>query len=163
MQVLPEFADEIVDELEETGGKYPKDLHNRCMFMRKNPDDLGFACAIYPTRPTICREFLCYRMLIHHPTSGEVRGRIIGINELMTRDEVLLAIWNEKIAILPHPFEWHHDSVQHSQGPGTRVLHWHDSHIHAHVNNLGRADDHEWVTTVLDVLASHGYKGDTVE
>jgi Fe-S-cluster containining protein len=162
VHVQPEFADEIEEEFEESGGK-PAGSQKGCPFMRKNPAGRGFACAIYPTRPTICREFLCYRMLIHHPASGEVRGKVIGINELRTHDEVLSAIWNEKIAGLPHPFETHHDSVQHSHGPGAQGIHGHDTHIHAHVNGIGHADDYEWVAKVLAVLESHGYHGDPVE
>ena len=163
VHVQPEFADEIDEEFEESEGKILQDSHKGCIFMRRNPAGRGFACAIYPTRPTICREFLCYRMLIHHPDSGEVRGRIIGINELKTSDIVLAALWNEKIASLPHPFETHHDSVQHSHGPGAQAAHGHESPISAHINGLGHADDHEWEANVLAVLASHGYRGDPVE
>ena len=161
VHVQPEFADEIEEEFDEFGGKLPAD-HKGCTFMRRNPDGKGFACAVYPTRPTICREFLCYRMLIHHPLTGEVRGKVIGINELRTHDEILTSIWNEKVTVLPHPFS-QHDSVQHSHGPGAQVAHGHESHIHAHVKGLGHADDHEWVENVLTILASHGYKGDPVE
>jgi hypothetical protein len=162
VHVQPEFADEIEEEFEESdGGKIPTG-HKGCTFMRKNPEGRGFACAIYPTRPTICREFLCYRMLIHHPASGEVRGRVIGISELKTHDDILAAIWTDKIAHLPHPFS-QHDAVQHSHGPGAQASHGHDAHIHAHVKGLGHADDHEWVENVLSILASHGYRGDPVE
>lgn len=161
VHVTPDFADEIGEEFEEFGGKVPED-HKGCVFMRKNPEGRGFACAIYETRPTICREFLCYRMLIHHPASGEVRGKVIGINELRSHDEILAAIWNDKIAHLPHPIQ-HHESVQHSHGPGTQVTHGHDAHILAHINDVRHADDHEWVENVLTILATHGYKGDPVE
>jgi uncharacterized protein len=163
VHVMPEFADEIEEEFEESGGGKVVSSPQACVFSRKNPQGRGFACAIYPTRPTICREFLCYRMLIHHPASGEVRGRIIGINELRTHDEVLQAIWNDKIAHLPHPFATQHDSVLHSHGPGAQVAHGHESHIHAHVQGLGHADDHEWVENVMSILATHGYMGDPVE
>jgi len=72
-----------------------------CPFMRKNPAVKGFACAIYATRPRICREFRCYRMVIHHPDGHEC-GRIMGRNELKTGDESLAHIWKEQIAPLPH-------------------------------------------------------------
>jgi Fe-S-cluster containining protein len=77
--------------------------------MRKNHEGKGFACAIYPTRPTICREFRCYRMLIHHPSSGETRGKVIGINELRTHDENPAALrprWASRIdrRIRPDPY-----------------------------------------------------------
>lgn len=163
VHVTPGFADEIGEEFEEYGGKIPEG-HKGCVFMRKNTDGRGFACAIYETRPTICREFLCYRMLIHHPPSGEVRGKVIGINELRSHDEVLTSIWNENIAALPHPFATQHNTVQHSHVPGADgPVHGHDSHVQAHVKGLGHADDHEWVTNVLTILESHGYMGDPVE
>lgn len=161
VHVAPEFTDEISEEYEEYGGKVPED-HKGCVFMRKNPTGPGFACAVYETRPTICREFLCYRMLIHHPLTGDVRGRVIGINELRTHDEILISIWNDKIAHLPHPI-MHHESVQHSHGPGTLVTHGHDAHILAHINDISHTDDREWVEQVLTILASHGYRGDPVE
>ncbi|MDO9324644.1 MAG: YkgJ family cysteine cluster protein [Methanoregula sp.] len=72
-----------------------------CPFMRKKPDGKGFACAIYTTRPRICREFRCYRMVIYHP-DGQECGRIMGRNELKTLDEPLARIWKEQIVPLPH-------------------------------------------------------------
>jgi uncharacterized protein len=72
-----------------------------CPFMRKNKAGQGFACAIYATRPRICREFRCYRMLIHD-SEGQECGRIMGRNELRTRDDALEQIWIERIAPLPH-------------------------------------------------------------
>jgi Fe-S-cluster containining protein len=161
VHVEPEFADEIADDFEETGGKDPD--RKGCFFSRKNPAGKGFACAIYATRPSICKDFECYRMLIHHPASGETRGRIIGINELKSRDEALILIWSEKIAHLPHPIHAKHDEVQHSHAPGAHAVHGHDSHILAHVQNLHHTDDHEWVNNVVAILAAHGYHGDPVE
>ena len=69
--------------------------------MRKKPAGTGFACAIYATRPRICREFRCYRMLIYNPDGHEC-GRIMGPGELKTADETLAQIWKEKITPLPH-------------------------------------------------------------
>jgi len=162
VHVQPEFADEIGEEFEESGGKSP-DPHKGCIFMRNNPQGKGFVCAIYPTRPTICREFLCYRMLIHHPASGEVRGKVIGINELRTHDEILAAIWKEKIAHLPHPFSAGHAPPGHAPASGAPAVHGHDSHIIAHIQDLGHGNDKEWESAVISVLAAHGYHGDPVE
>ncbi|MDO8871557.1 MAG: YkgJ family cysteine cluster protein [Methanoregula sp.] len=72
-----------------------------CPFMRKNPNGNGIACAIYITRPRICREFRCYRMLIFNRDSQEC-GRIMGPGELKTDDETLAQIWKEEIKPLPH-------------------------------------------------------------
>jgi Fe-S-cluster containining protein len=163
VHVQPEFADEIDEEFLEQSGNQKDASEKGCAFMRKNPVGKGFACAIYPTRPSICREFRCYRMLIHHHTSGELRGKVIGINELKTQDEILAALWKEKIAHLPHPIESQHAQVQHSHGPGAQAAHGHDTHIHAHLHGLQHTEDHEWVNNVITVLAAHGYHGDPVE
>lgn len=72
-----------------------------CPFMRKKPDGNGIACAIYATRPQICREFRCYRMVIYN-RDGHECGRIMGPGELKTADEPLAQIWKEEIALIPH-------------------------------------------------------------
>ncbi len=163
VHVQSEFADEIGDkflEQDETG----KGSHIKgCVFMSKNPAGKGVACAIYPTRPNICREFKCYRMLIHHTSSGEIRGRIIGINELRTKDEILAAIWKEKIATLPHPLHSQPGAAQRSLASGTSVSCGHDSHVLAHLHGIEHPDDSEWVDTVITILGDHGYHGEPVE
>ncbi len=79
--MLPEFADDFADKFEEMQNNRTDAPNQGCVFTRKNPNGPGVICSIYPNRPTICREFLCYRMLIKHRQTGELRGRLIGINE----------------------------------------------------------------------------------
>ena len=157
VHVQPEFADEIGDDFMDMDPKAAKPPHKGCIFSRKNPAGQGFACAIYPDRPDICREFQCYRMLIQN-LIGEIKGRVIGINELMTKDQVLAAIWKEKIAHLPHPFNEEHGS----KIPGNPSVHGHESHIFAHLFELGHGDDGEWEATVISILAAHGYRVEPV-
>ena len=164
VHVQPGFADEIEEDFTESPPKGADPARKGCIFMRKNPEGKGFACAIYPTRPNICREFECYRMLIHHNLSGETRGKVIGLNELRTHDEILAAIWNEKIAHLPHPFTDHHAPSGHPPASGSPAdAHGHDSHIHAHIHDLAHGEDEEWVSSVITILAANGYHGDPVE
>lgn len=163
VHVQPEFADEIGERFLEQDEKGKEPARKGCVFLCKNPEGKGFACAIYPTRPNICREFKCYRMLIHHKPSGEVRGRVIGINELRTQDEILAAIWKEKIAALPHPIHSREGAVPHSHAPGAAPANGHDSHISAHIHGISHPDDHEWVNNVVTILAAHGYHGEPVE
>ena len=163
VHVQPEFADEIEEDFIDSDPKTTTPAPKGCIFSRKNPAGKGFACAISPTRPDICREFTCYRMLIHHPATGEMRGKVIGINELKTQDMILDAIWNEKIAHLPHPFNAHNVPEGHSPASGAPAVHGHDSHILAHLNELGHGDDVEWESAVITVLAAHGYHGEPVE
>jgi uncharacterized protein len=162
VHVRPEFADDIDEEFTECG-LAGDPTRKGCVFMRKNPEGRGFACAVYETRPPVCKEFQCYRMLIHDRPGGELKGKVIGVNELRTGDERLAAIWAEKIAHLPHPFMTRHGSVQHSHAPGANASHGHESLVHAHINGTNRGNDEEWVGTVITVLAAHGYHGDPVE
>jgi len=91
-----EYAD-----IQPPGSKEGKPVKG-CPFIRKNQIGSGIACAIYATRPQICREFRCYRMVIYHKEGHEC-GRILGRNELKTNDEPLAQIWKESIAQrLPH-------------------------------------------------------------
>ena len=163
VHVQPEFVDEIGEEFTESDPKGTGAARKGCIFTRKNPLGKGLACAIYPTRPSICREFKCYRMLIHDQLSGEPRGKVIGINELRTHDEILAAIWKEKIAHLPHPFTGHHGPAEPVHASGAPAGHGHDNHIHAHINDIGHGDDEEWVSSVISILAANGYHGDPVE
>jgi len=153
VHVLPEFADEIEEAYMEPEQQEPRSPLQRCVFQKKDNHGLGFACAIYPTRPAICKKFTCYRMLIYHQESGEVRGNVIGSRELRTDDAVLRAIWDNEIGCLPCPSGTHRDASSHGC----------ESRIHANISGTAPADDHDWVENVLTILASHGYKGDPVE
>jgi Fe-S-cluster containining protein len=163
VHVQPEFAKEISDEFSK-GGETKKDPAKKgCIFMRKNPAGEGFACAIYPTRPSICREFKCYRMLIYHTSSGELRGKVIGINELRTQDEILAAIWKKKISQLPHPIANRHAPAQPAHSPAAPGAHGNDTHIHGQLYGLTQNEDKVWVNNVITILVAHGYHGDPVE
>jgi len=162
VHVLPEYADEFADKFEEMENNGKNAPQKGCVFMHRKSDNPGFFCLIYPDRPTVCKEFLCYRMLIKD-NSGACRGKVIGINELKTHDAILEAIWKEKIAHLPHPFESEHHKMQHSHAPGAEKSHGHDHHMLAHIYGLEHADDRQWMETVMTELAAHGYQGDPVE
>jgi Fe-S-cluster containining protein len=161
--VVPEFADEFAGTFEEMPDAGRNTHQKGCVFSRKNSGGPGFICVIYPSRPTICREFLCYRMLIFHRETGELRGKLIGINELRTDDEALAVLWKEKIAQLPHPFESEHQKIPHSHATGEERSHAHDPHVLAHIYGLTHADDRKWIENVRTVLEAHGYHGDPVE
>ena len=142
VHVQPEYADEIAGEFEETGG-VPGAGEKACPFLRPNRGGEGSVCAIYTTRPPVCREFRCYRMLIYDVASGDVRGKVVGSYDLQTRDETLALLWKEKIAGLPHPLP------RQNAVPFTSLS--------------GSAGDREWTRLVQAILATHGYTGDPVE
>lgn len=72
-----------------------------CPFLCRKKYGDGFACAIYTTRPQVCREFRCYRMLVYD-SSGHLSGKVIGAGQISTSDEALARLWKEKIAAIPH-------------------------------------------------------------
>lgn len=100
VHVQPEYADAVSVTYSEQKPK-SENLEKKCTFLQKNPDGNGFVCTIYPTRPPVCREFRCYRMLIH-TSGGILAGKVIGQNEIRTTDETLATIWKEHIFPLPH-------------------------------------------------------------
>ncbi|MFA4861031.1 YkgJ family cysteine cluster protein [Methanoregula sp.] len=153
--VLPEFADEIEEEFSEPGKGNPQVTSPFCIFQKKDPGGRGYTCAIYPTRPGICRTFTCYRMLIYHRESGEVRGRVIGSRELRTGDARLQEIWKNEIECLPSPTRL--------QCAGSPESANHNSRLHARIAGSTAPDDRGWVGRVQTILTSHGYNGDPVE
>jgi hypothetical protein len=102
-------------------------------------------------------------MLIHHTPSGELRGKVIGTSELRTDDEILAAIWKDKISQLPHPVATRHPPAQPAQSPAGSAAHGNDIHIHAQLYRLAQNEDKVWVNNVIAVLAAHGYHGDPVK
>ncbi len=71
-----------------------------CPFLKKNINGDGFVCAIYTTRPRVCKEFRCYRMLIYD-REGHECGRIMGTHDLKTTDKTFEKIWKEEVAPIP--------------------------------------------------------------
>jgi hypothetical protein len=99
--VDPAFREEIADEF--AAGDLDRNSMDKksCAFLRKNPDGDGTACAIYTSRPAVCRDFRCYRMLIRN-NEGAICGRVIGKNTLRTEDAVLKKVWDEEVSVIPH-------------------------------------------------------------
>lgn len=150
--VQSEYADAIAEEYEQAGEPGNDKNRKKCIFLQKDRNGKGFTCAIYPTRPLICREFQCYRMVIYN-SGGQLCGRVLGRNELETTDEDLANIWKEKIA--------HRFTPESPQSPHLPHKNKHpdtESHIHG-----SHAKDPEWAGAVVTILKAHGYYGDPVE
>jgi len=69
----------------------------RCPFLVLMPE--GYACAVYQTRPLICRDFKCCRMRIYSP-DGRAAGSVKGRRSLSSGNPDLRAIWDAEIACL---------------------------------------------------------------
>jgi len=100
-QVDPAYREEIADTFTPEDQDRSSPEKRPCIFLRKKPDGDGTACAIYPTRPVVCRDFRCYRMLVYD-NRGHLSGKVIGAGEISTPDEALAQVWKEQIASIPH-------------------------------------------------------------
>jgi Fe-S-cluster containining protein len=94
-----EYVDELSDEFARVTAERSAHLQKKCPFMRRNHSGNGFACAIHPSRPQVCSEFRCYRMLIYDK-GGQLCGRVIGHNDIKTSDESLAHLWKENVSHL---------------------------------------------------------------
>jgi Fe-S-cluster containining protein len=98
--VDPEYREEVADEFAAGDLNRSSPDKKPCTFLRKNPDGDGAACAIYATRPKVCRDFRCYRMVIRN-REGNVCGKVIGKTTLRTEDEALRKLWAEQVEAIP--------------------------------------------------------------
>jgi len=99
--VAPSYREEIAGEFPEGSGIPPAGEKRSCRFLRRNPDGEGMTCAVYESRPGVCRDFRCYRMLVRD-REGKVCGKVIGKNTLRTEDTPLEKIWNEFVTAIPY-------------------------------------------------------------
>jgi uncharacterized protein len=100
-RVDPVFREEIADDFTESGTAPPGPEKKSCQFLRKDPDGEGMVCAIYASRPKVCRGFRCYRMIIR-AREGTILGWVIGKNSIKTEDAVLENLWKEDVAKIPY-------------------------------------------------------------
>ena len=75
-------------------------LPEACPFFRHMPESEKAYCTIHLTRPDICQDFSCWRILILNHTGRRV-GRVMFRRSLVTEDAHLNRIWEERIDPLP--------------------------------------------------------------
>jgi hypothetical protein len=101
VHVDEEYTDEVSERYSAPAGTGGSAGKRPCPFLCRKKDGVGLTCTIYATRPPVCREFRCYRMLVYD-SSGHLSGKVIGAGEISTVDETLARLWKEKISSLPH-------------------------------------------------------------
>jgi len=101
VHVNREYADEVSDRYSRQSGAVASPGKKPCPFLCRKADGGGFDCAIYDSRPPVCQEFQCYRMLVYD-RENQLIGKVIGAGEIRTTDETLDRLWKEQIAPLPH-------------------------------------------------------------
>lgn len=68
-----------------------------CPFLREDPADGKACCTIHQTRPDICREYRCWRLLILN-ASGARAGRVMERRHLAADDPALAVFWETHVA-----------------------------------------------------------------
>lgn len=92
-----EFREEIAEEFESGSGRGE---NKSCAFLCRNPRGEGTICAIYGSRPKVCRDFRCYRLIIRN-RDGIACGKVIGKNTIRTDDAALMKLWSDRVAAVP--------------------------------------------------------------
>jgi len=77
-------------------------LPEACPFFRHQPGSEKAFCTVHLTRPGICRDYSCWRMLILSP-SGRRVGRIMFSRYLCSEDPLVTRIFEECIDTLQVP------------------------------------------------------------
>jgi len=73
-----------------------KKIPHACPFFRHQPGSEKAYCTVHLTRPEICRDYGCWRLLILDHT-GRRAGRIKFIRTLHSEDSFLTEIWEKCI------------------------------------------------------------------
>lgn len=67
-----------------------------CPFLREDPADGKAYCIVHLTRPEICREYSCWRLLVLNARGRRV-GRVMERRYLATDDPDLRAFWEKHV------------------------------------------------------------------
>jgi Fe-S-cluster containining protein len=94
-----------------------------CPFFRFRENDKKGYCTCHLTRPPICRDYNCWRILIQNSTGSRV-GRVMGWRHLCAEDEHVKTIWSkhaQELSSLPDE-EWDRSVVRLFQSYGYRIV-----------------------------------------
>ena len=84
-----------------------------CPFFRVSRADNKGYCTIHATRPEICRDFSCWRLLILDG-QGKRAGRVMFTFTFVSEDPQLKRLWQESVdpIIADDPAVWDHEVIR---------------------------------------------------
>jgi hypothetical protein len=94
-----------------------------CPFLRENSNK-KFVCSVHATRPELCRQYSCYRILVLDLTGNRI-GRVTDASRYFTTaDDGLRRLWNQKIAgvVIPDEVCWEEYVEQVLSSAGYRLI-----------------------------------------
>lgn len=97
-------------------------LPHACPFFRHRSGGDKAICTVHQTRPEICRDYQCWRLLILDP-SGRRAGRIRNIRTLCSDDAHLTNVWENCIDGIDEPDDrkWEDGMIQILRNAGYSV------------------------------------------
>jgi hypothetical protein len=93
-----------------------------CPFFRTSSSDGKGYCTIHNTRPSICRDFSCWRLLILDQ-KGKRAGRVMFTFTFVSEDPQLTRLWQECIDPIPadDKTSWDREVIRILTGAGYSV------------------------------------------
>jgi uncharacterized protein len=94
-----------------------------CPFLRENSSK-KFVCSVHASRPELCRQYSCYRILVLDSTGNRI-GRVTDASRYFTTtDADLRKLWNREIAglVIPDEGDWEEHMEQVLMTAGYRIL-----------------------------------------
>jgi hypothetical protein len=73
-----------------------------CPFFRYEPVNGKACCTAHLTRPEICHDYRCWRLLILNPR-GRMVGKVKNIRTLCSEDPHLTKVWESCVENIPEP------------------------------------------------------------
>ncbi|MDH7594156.1 MAG: YkgJ family cysteine cluster protein [Methanomicrobiales archaeon] len=100
-----------------------RSLPEACFFLRRDPENGLFICTVHGTRPELCREFSCWRLLVL-TERGERAGRVMGSRHLASEERALSELWESRIRALPllDDPSWDREVIRILEGYGYKVI-----------------------------------------
>jgi Fe-S-cluster containining protein len=100
-----------------------RELPEACPFFRYDPASSKGYCTVHHTRPEICRDYGCWRLLILS-SDGKRAGRIMCQRHLASEDEALTRLFEEQVNHLVEPDDkvWDRRVIQVLFAAGYTVL-----------------------------------------
>jgi uncharacterized protein len=94
-----------------------------CPFLRETVNK-KFVCSVHGSRPDLCRQYSCYRILIMDVEERKIGKVTDGSHYFLTSDETLRTLWNDKIAkvAITNEKDWEEYVEQTLVTAGYRVL-----------------------------------------
>lgn len=94
-----------------------------CPFLRESEEGMVI-CTVHLTRPDLCRQYSCFRLLVLDPQGNRIGRVVAGTRYFITTDSKLRTFWNRAVegVTVPDEGEWENFVDQVCTSAGYRVI-----------------------------------------